>query len=242
MQLWLHPPPAQAVPNQAPRQDRYFARPLLLWMPLRLWGVQIRCPHADCPGRQGGASGTTLTRAGVYPRVRRVLDLRGYYHLAAETLECPRCRRKVISWSRAVVDQLQPRLAALFRVILTYRCGFDLDVVRLLRDRGLGNSPSRLYRQLLEAHGEEWQTAVHAYLSSVVAFAASGLHLPPLPAQQRVPTYKSLLKAYVLDALSRVHLSKALITSVFGEVLKMDSRKKVRHDALVLLWRQSVHT
>ena len=53
----------------------------------------------------------------------------------------------------------------------------------------------------------------------------------PLHEQPKVLTYQSLLKAYVLDAHSRLDTSKALITSVFGRVLKMDSSKNVRKDA-----------
>ena len=93
-----------------------------------------------------------------------MLGLRDYYHLAAEYLECRRCSRKVITWSQPLVEQLDLAHRSHFRVILTYMCAFDLELVRLLRDRGLGNSPSRLYRQLLEEH-EEWLARQLRFLS-----------------------------------------------------------------------------
>ena len=227
--MWNHPPQPPPRTNRPPEQTAYFAAPLLLWMPKRLWGVTLRCPHLECPGRQGRTHGHPLTAAGIYHRVRRVLGLRGYYHLAAEYLECRRCSRKVISWSSPVVEQLDLAHRSHFRVILTYRCAFDLEVVRLLRDRGLGNSPSRLYRQLLEEHEEEWMARQLRFLSDSVGFQKFVRNPPPpLPDQSAVLKYQSLLKAYVLDAHSRLETSKALITSVFGRVLKMDSSKKVR--------------
>ena len=58
LQVWYHPPQPPARTNRPPEQDAYFAAPLLLWMPKRLWGVSLRCPHPECPGSQGRSKGS----------------------------------------------------------------------------------------------------------------------------------------------------------------------------------------
>ena len=233
LQVWYDPPQPATRTNRPPGQDSYFSSPLLLWMPKRLWDIQLTCPHRDCKSREKVGQGQRLAHCGIYRSTRRVVSLRGHYNLAAEYLECCKCSRKVSSWSPALVDQVDLAHRTHFRVILTYKRAFDVEVVRLLRDRGLGNSPSRLYRQLLEQHDEEWLARQCRYLQDMVGFRkmARNLPLPPLPPQRSVPTYQSLLKAYIIDATRRMDQSKALITSVFGEVLKMDSSKKVSCDS-----------
>ena len=42
-----------------------------------------------------------------------------------------------------------------------------------------------------------------------------------------IPSYAWLLKIYVIDVLQRIDETKAAITSTFGQVLKVDSIKKV---------------
>ena len=78
--LWYHPPEPSLIPNQPSSVSRYFSQKLLLWMPRKMWQVRLHCPHAQCEKH-------LLTSAGIYPRVRQVLDIDGYYNLAAEYLE-----------------------------------------------------------------------------------------------------------------------------------------------------------
>jgi hypothetical protein len=73
--------------------SRYFAQRLLLWMPRKLWQIELHCLHPECEENP-------LTGAGVYPRVRQVLDIDGYYILAAEYLECSN------TWSPSIIKQL----------------------------------------------------------------------------------------------------------------------------------------
>ena len=68
-------------------------------MPRKLWQIELHCLHPECEENP-------LTGAGVYPRVRQVLDIDGYYILAAEYLECSKCTRKLISWSPSIIKQL----------------------------------------------------------------------------------------------------------------------------------------
>lgn len=115
-------------------------------------------------------------------------------------------------------------------VYCRYAC--DLKVVRLMRERGLGNSVSQLYRKLCEQHSEDWATRVLQYLTACEPFVKSSVVLstvfsqppqrPPLPK----PQWLSLV--YARDVLTRLDDVQARITSTYGTILKMDSTKKVR--------------
>lgn len=87
--LWWYPPQYPLSVSQPPSPNRYFAQPLLLWMPRKLWCVKLYCPHPGCHQKN-------LTSAGIYPHICQVLDIDGYYNLAAEYLECKNCNRKVL--------------------------------------------------------------------------------------------------------------------------------------------------
>ena len=64
-QLWWDPPQPSLVQNQLPCPDKYFAQRLLLWMPKKLWGIKVHCPHPECNKME-------LISAGIYPHVRQV--------------------------------------------------------------------------------------------------------------------------------------------------------------------------
>lgn len=108
----------------------------------------------------------------------------------------------------------------------------DIRVIRLLRERTLGNGPVRLIGQLKENHSEEWLQRVGRYTSECRGFLNKpGLQQltfqkPPEPVD--VPSYKWLLTVYSKDILTRLDDIKAAITSTYGSILKMDSTKKVR--------------
>ena len=120
LQLWYSPPQPMLLCSRPPNPDRYFSQPLLLWMPYKLWQVQLFCVNEDCQKRQ-------LTGAGIYRRVRQVLDIDRYFHLAAEYLECGNCHKKYISWSRVILDQLDIGHRSKFPVILTYKYDFIIS-------------------------------------------------------------------------------------------------------------------
>lgn len=114
-----------------------------------------------------------------------------------------------------------------------FRYACDIRVIRLLRDRTLGNSPARLVRQLKENHGEEWLNRLAHYLGECADFVdRPSLNTvvcqePPEPID--IPTSRWLLSVYGRDILSRIGHIKASITSIFGNILKMDSTKKVKN-------------
>jgi hypothetical protein len=101
----------------------------------------------------------------------------------------------------------------------------------MLRERTLGNSPTRLVKQLRENHGEEWLDRLAHYMEECGGFINRPSLLPVMcqkpPEPIDVPTSKWLLSVYGRDIISRIDHIKASITSTFGTILKMDSTKQV---------------
>ena len=187
----------------------------------------LYCPHEGCEKKP-------LTSAGIYSTVRQVLDIDSFYNLAAEYLECRSCQRKVISWSPEIVKQLDAGHQVQFPVLLTYQYACDVRVIRLLRNRGLGNSSTQLQKKLTEEHSEKWLQKSAQYLTDCKYFASASKRglTGPIKFQEPpefvpVPKYGWLLTVYALDIMTRMDYIKASITSVFGRILKMDSTKKV---------------
>ena len=110
--------------------------------------MRLHCPHNDFDTH-------LLTSAGLYPHVRQVLDLDGYYSLVTEHLECGKCKRKVISWSQGFLDQLDVGHRKQFPIIITYNYACDMIVVRLLKQHGFRNSSTQLQKKLTEQHKEQ---------------------------------------------------------------------------------------
>lgn len=157
------------------------------------------------------------------------------YFMVAEYLACGKgCKRKVISWSADILGQLDVGHRSQFPAILTLKLGCDMKVVRLMRQRGLGNSSSQLQKQLEEQHAEVWLQKQLQFLtncSGIAQAVATGLVTPPaisgLPSMLPVPKHRWLMHVYSIDVLSRLEEIKASVTSLFGRVLKMDSTKKI---------------
>ena len=131
--FWWYPPQSSLRVHERPSVNTFFTRCLLLRMPRKLWQVRLHCPHDDCVKHP-------LISAGLHPHVRQVLDLDGYYSLISKYLEGGKCKRKVIGWSRGILDQLDVGNWKQFPTIITHNYACDMRVVRLLRQRGFGNS------------------------------------------------------------------------------------------------------
>ncbi|CAM4560459.1 unnamed protein product [Leuciscus chuanchicus] len=221
LKLWYEPPVPSLIYHQAPTPDRFFTHRLLVWMPYHQWKVRLLCP----------VCGKQLTGYGIHKRARKVLDIDRYYLMVTETLRCTICRTNYLSTSQTVLDQLDLPHRRLFRLILTYKYACDIRVIRLLRERTLGNSPARLAKQLKENHGEEWLDRLAHYMGECAAFVDCPSSLPVVfqepPEPFEVPTSKWLLTVYGKDIVSRLDHIKAGITSTFGTILKMDSTKKI---------------
>lgn len=106
----------------------------------------------------------------------------------------------------------------------------NLEVVKMLRQRGLGNSVARLRQNLVELHGEENLKRTAHYLSDCQTFSTAQkreqvtrtIFNPP-----RISSCQWLTSVYCQEVLSILEEVKAAITSVYGRVLKVDSTKKV---------------
>lgn len=110
-----------------------------------------------------------------------------------------------------------------------------MRVVRLLRERTLGNSSTKVHKQVLEQHSEHYLQRVLRFLQAREPFylqaqrgflnvAAPDKEVTPM---RPVPKAKWFLAVYVRDVMSRLDETKSKITSTFGSVLKLDSTKKV---------------
>lgn len=112
--------------------------------------------------------------------------------------------------------------------ICRYAC--DIRVIRLIRERTLGNSCIRLAKHLKENHIEEWLQRLSRYFGKCADFVDRPSLFPVVcqepPEPVAVPTNKWLMTVYAKDIMSRMNHIKARITTVFGSVLKMDSTKK----------------
>ncbi|XP_059361668.1 uncharacterized protein LOC132099242 [Carassius carassius] len=224
LQLWYYPPQPALIYNQAPAPDRFFCHSLLLWMPYKLWRVKVLCPNPACGQHQ-------LTGGGLHKRARQVLDIDRTYNMVTETLICTKCRASHVSWSQTVLQQLDLGHRSEFQVILTRKYACDMRVIRLLRERGLGNSPTRVIKQLRENHSEQWLHRLARYTTQCVDFLNQPGVMPVKfqepPEPTVVPSCKWLLTVYSQDILTRLDEIHARITSTYGSVLKMDSTKKI---------------
>ncbi|KAG1973265.1 hypothetical protein F2P79_000769 [Pimephales promelas] len=196
-------------------------------MPRKLWQVKLTCPHPDCQK-------DLLTSAGLHQKIRQVIALGKIYFVASEYLACRRCKRMVISWSHDIVSQLGIGHRVQFPCILTSKLACDIEVVCLMRQRGLGNSSSQIQRKLQERHTEVWLQKTVQYLTDCKGIASavtSSLILPvafqSAPSMPSVPKHRWLMQVYTQDVLQRLDEIKATITSQYGRILKMDSTKKV---------------
>ncbi len=223
LKLWYYPPPVEHH-NTQPQPEAYYRRRLLLWMPRRMWQVEFKCPSCAHP----------LHSKGVYHRIRKVLDIKDYYYLAAEYMKCQRCHGMYIAWDGRMLDQLAAGVRAQFPATLTYRYACDNSIMSLLRARTLGNSPTALCNNLMEVHSEEWLRRQLGYLSDCVRHKIGLVRMGITPPEYAVvepfpkfPTAWWFLSVYVRDVWSRLSSLLAALTSTYGRILKIDSTKKV---------------
>ncbi|XP_033996627.1 uncharacterized protein LOC117490951 [Trematomus bernacchii] len=223
LNLWWSPPQSRPIYHQPPASpDPFFACRLFLWMPHRIWRLQLTCPQPSCTG--------SMVKAGLYRTIRRVLDIDGWYLMATEYLECRRCKKKVGGWSQGIIRQLAPTYSCQFPAVLTYKLSCDHRVVTQLKSRTLGNSATQLCNTLREQHSDAWMRRAIQYLGvceQFLALCSVRGQFPPPPQMPTLPSPIWLLTVYGYDIMTRLDEYKARITSTFGSILKMDSTKKV---------------
>jgi len=101
-----------------------------------------------------------------------------------------------------------------------------MRVVRLMRERSLGNSVTQLCNKLRKQHSERWLVHGIQYMTACQPFAKQHQFVPP-PPQPTLPGPRWLMSVYLRDVLHRIDDVKAKLTSTFGTILKMDSTKKI---------------
>ena len=224
LKLWWYPP-ARTTSAGKPNPGDYFMTPLFLWMPRKMWAYDFHCPN--CGPKQ------SLTSKGVYRRCRKVLDIKGYYYLACEMMECKVCSGAFLAWDERMLAQLSPGVRAQFPAILTRKYACDEAVVSLLRNRTLGNSPTALRNSICELHSEEWLRRQVSYLSDCQRHLRGIQGLISNPQYEEVPPFPSFpkaqyfLAAYVRDVYRRLPALLAAGTSIHGTIIKIDSTYKV---------------
>ncbi|XP_034440815.1 uncharacterized protein LOC117761228 [Hippoglossus hippoglossus] len=182
-----------------------------------MWAYRLTCPNC----------GNQLTGAGLYKTVRRVLDIDGWYFMGTEYLECGSCKRKYSAWAQDIIRQLDLAHQEKFPAVLTLSC--DKRVVGLMKERTLGNSASRLRAILVEQHTKEWMVRSLSYLSVLSKLQVPGVapRQVSVPPMNPIPTVPWLISIYAREALGRLEEMKARVTSIFGDILKLGSTKKM---------------
>ncbi|XP_019633279.1 PREDICTED: uncharacterized protein LOC109476717 [Branchiostoma belcheri] len=225
LQHWYHPPLKKADGQTKPQPELYFLRRMFLWMPRRMYLFDFRCPN--CPKR-------ALTGKGTYNRVRLVLDTTDYYYLCTEYLTCSDCGGTFPAWDSRLLHQLPDHLKMKFPALLTRKYACDRNVVALLRSRTLGNSSTALRNTVMEMHSEEWLRKQVYYLSAckehrkrLGSFGLEEFGYDEAPSFPPFPQPRWFLATYVRGIYMRLPALKAALTSTFGNILKIDSTKKV---------------
>ena len=84
---------------------------------------------------------------------------------------------------------------------------------------------------MAENFAERWINQSIQYTSDCAELKKSPFNLAyepePPPEQDVIPSARWFAHVYTIDAASRIEETKAQITCVFGEILKIDSTKKV---------------
>ncbi|CAB1416163.1 unnamed protein product [Pleuronectes platessa] len=212
--LWWNPPEEQPIYTEPPPAHVFFQCRFFLWAPYQMWACKLTCPNCGCK----------LTAAGLYKTVRRVLDLDSWYFMGTELLECGSCKRKYAAWAQDILGQVDMAHRSLFPAVLTYKWSCDKKVIRNLKYDTL----SGLHHILEVQHTEEWKRQSVIYIGTLVKLQVPGAaqQQVSLPAMYPLPSVPGLISLYVRKSLNQLEETKARATSIFGDILKMDSTKK----------------
>ena len=173
-----------------------------------------------------------MFRKSTYETVRLVLDVQSFYYIATEYLECP-CGVRVAAWDQRLLETLPYATKCQFPACLTYKFALDKSLLTMLRSRSIGNSSTAIQKTINEVHSERYLRNAAMYLQDCKRyqedskFVIVDKNFEELPARKMVPTPKWFLSTYAHDVMYRAHMLKGSITSVFGNILKLDSTKKI---------------
>ncbi|XP_067257165.1 uncharacterized protein [Chanodichthys erythropterus] len=182
--MWFHPPEFPGVEEgKVPSADSFYHSPVFFWRPVGVWRYSLRCPRPDCPARSNKTA--FLYRCGYFHTVRQICHMSGWYSMLTEVLACNACRKaakeseeraigRFLSWEACIIEQLSPAHRAVFPTILTLRRGVDKQVIRLMWDRTEGNTMTKVWRQVLESHCEEYLLQKDLYTTLLCQYRQPG--------------------------------------------------------------------
>ena len=220
-QNWFYPPEPTDPQVSSPEPLQYFRQRLFIWAPMRMFGIPLKCPKCDIK----------LAHGGIYRKAREVIDMDSRYYLVGECLRCSKCRQPQCPWNSDLLNQLDPSHRAIFPAVLSEKLALDRKCLTLLKPRTFGNSSSYVKKALEEIHSEEWGRQTIKYLT---ACKLNRRYTSKATSYQNPPPFRPLPQAswfatvHSYDIASHVDEMKAVVTSTYGRVLKIDSTKKVR--------------
>ena len=193
-------------------------------IPRKMWKVDFHCPRCM----------DSLRSKGLYNCARLVLDLKEYYYLAGEYMECCTCQGTFIAWDHRMLGQLTHGVRARLPAVLTYKYACDKSLLCILYGRTLGNSPTAVQHAVQEVHSTEWMDRHIQFLSDCQRYSTGlqslGLAVPTYDRPSSLcslPMQQWFLAVYVHDVWSRLPTLHAAATSIHEFNLKIDSTKKV---------------
>lgn len=147
-----------------------------------------------------------------------------------------------LAHSPKILMNLAPAIRSMFPAILCWKRAIDRGVVTLLSDRLNAVSMNKVQRLLQQGHDEWYVQRRDLYQillyeahtagssssqSGILSFVkAPGTYTPPLP-QSPLPSARVLRHAHMIMEMERMPVYRAAILSVTGEILCIDSTKKV---------------
>ncbi|CAL9685387.1 unnamed protein product [Knipowitschia caucasica] len=217
---WHYPPsPSSLSPqncNGVPKLQQYFGHPLFLWMPHSQLNANLLCPRCK---------NTKLTYEGLHQELKQVFGYENFYFLASESLSCASCNQSFEAWSNSIISQLHFGVRLAFPCLLSGTLGCDNRVVRFMRAKGLDNL-KWVENVLKKQYEQEWVNKKLQFMNVAQSSSRAGVDAAvseELPAMLPFPNYDWLLQVYVQDTVSRMDEIKASITSLFGQVLTIDT-------------------
>ncbi|XP_028298128.1 uncharacterized protein LOC114460375 isoform X4 [Gouania willdenowi] len=122
----------------------------------------------------------------------------------------------------------------MFPAVLTRMCGVDKQIIRLMRDRTVGNTMAKVWRQVQESHCEDYLHRKDLYTTLLSQLNKPGGIIRTLshqfqrpPTRRELPSPQLLRKAFLISEVENIEDYRTQIMSTFGKVLKYDSTRKI---------------
>jgi len=103
-----------------------------------------------------------------------------------------------------------------------------------MRDRTVGNTMTKVWRQIQENHCQQYLDRKDLYTTLLMTLnrpggitAALGQRFKSAPKRREMPSPKLLRHAFLIAETNQIEDYRTQIMSTFGSVLKFDSTKKV---------------